>query len=73
MKRKVEDRVEMMKFPCRYPDKPKTSENCVPCLMGDLFAMNYTNMMSLKQQQGMNEEIMTFLRNMTSDGYDNFK
>ncbi|MHA2501452.1 MAG: hypothetical protein ACXAE3_01080 [Candidatus Kariarchaeaceae archaeon] len=68
IKRNENGVVKMLKFPCRFPDKEKTAEVCNPCLLGDLFAMQFTQMSSLKQQSAMSEEIMTFLRNMTSDG-----
>ena len=68
IKRNKDGKIELLKFPCRYPDKEKTSETCTPCLLGDLFAMEYTEMISSKKQSEMNDEIMTFLRNMTSDG-----
>lgn len=67
IKRKFEDRSIDMKFPCRFPDKEKTSEVCTPCLLGDVFAMQYTQMVSFKQQSNLNEEVMTYLRSITSD------
>ncbi len=67
IKRKSGIKSDHIKFPCRYPDKEKTMENCLPCLLGDLFAMNYTQLASIKAQAGMNEEIMTYLRSITSD------
>ncbi|MHA2252771.1 MAG: hypothetical protein ACXAD7_20580 [Candidatus Kariarchaeaceae archaeon] len=74
IKKKSENKVEFKKFPCRYPDKTKTDEVCNPCLLGDLFVMNFTQMQWFRQQQGMNEEIMTYLRNLTSDDdLNNFK
>ncbi|MHA2404923.1 MAG: hypothetical protein ACXADH_18160 [Candidatus Kariarchaeaceae archaeon] len=67
IKKKTGEKVQLIKFPCRYPDKPKSAEICNPCLLGDIFAMSFTQMTSVKAQQGMNEEIMTYLRNLTSD------
>lgn len=66
--KKTESGTKIMKFPCRYPDKPKTTETCVPCLLGDVFVMSYTQTSMVKNQQGMSEEIMTYLKNFTSDG-----
>jgi len=68
IKRKENGEVRIIKFPCRYPDKEKIAENCTPCLMGDLYALQFTQLNNLQQQSAMSEEIMTFLRNMTSDG-----
>ena len=68
IRQEVNGEVRLLNFPCRYPDKEKTAENCTPCLMGDLFVMQYTQMSNIQKQASMNEEIMTFLRNMTSDG-----
>ena len=68
VKSKKERKVSVHNFPCRFPDKEKNSELCNPCLLGDVFAMNYTQMMNVKQQAGLNEEIMTYLRTFTSDG-----
>ena len=68
LKRKKGDKIELVKFPCRYPEKEKTTDVCVPCLLGEMFTVNYTQMVALKEQQGLNEEVMTFLRNLTSDG-----
>ena len=68
IKQKVKGEVKLLNFPCRYPEKEKIAETCNPCLLGDLFAMQYTQLSNLKQQSAMSDEIMTFLRNMTSDG-----
>lgn len=74
IKKVVDGQVQFLKFPCRYPDKEKTHDVCTPCLMGDIFAMQYTQMQGMRKQQDLNEEVMTFLRNMTSDGdLDNLK
>lgn len=68
MKRNDNGVIKTLRFPCRYPDKEKTDAVCNPCLLGDLFALQFTQVSSLKLQSAMSEEIMTFLRNMTSDG-----
>ena len=68
IKQKIDGQLRMLKFPCRYPEKEKNAETCNPCLLGDLFAMQYTQLSGMKKQSAMNEEVMTFLRNMTSDG-----
>ena len=70
-----------LKFPCRFPDVKKTPEICNPCLMGDVFAMQYAQTQEMKKQQklmkdqqSIGDEVMTYLRNMTSDDtLDDFK
>ena len=74
VRKKIDGELKMLRFPCRYPEKEKTAETCNPCLLGDLFAMQFTQMQSTKQQTEMSDEIMQFLRNLTSDGsLDDFK
>ncbi|MHA2098795.1 MAG: hypothetical protein ACW99A_08915 [Candidatus Kariarchaeaceae archaeon] len=68
IKKVAGDKTQVLKFPCRFPDVKKTAEICNPCLMGDIFAMQYSQSQGLKKQQNLNDEIMTYLRNMTSDG-----
>ncbi len=70
-----------LKFPCRFPDVKKTPEICNPCLMGDVFAMQYAQTQEMKkqkklmkEQQSIGDEVMAYLRNMTSDDtLDDFK
>ena len=59
---------KVVRFPCRFPDKPLNSELCVPCLLGDLFSAFYVQTMNAGKANQMQEEIMTFLRNLTDDG-----
>ncbi len=71
--RDAEGNVKDVKFPCRFPNEELTSELCTQCLLGDLFGMFYAQTMSLKQGQSMQEEIMAFLKNFTSDDFDNLR
>lgn len=64
----VSGKVKTLRFPCRFPDRELNSELCVPCLLGDVFSAFYVQTMQATKANAMQEEIMTFLRNMTDDG-----
>ncbi|MHA1865355.1 MAG: hypothetical protein ACTSVB_09495, partial [Candidatus Heimdallarchaeaceae archaeon] len=59
--------VKKLDFPCRFPNEELTTELCTQCLLGELFTMFYAQTMSMKQSQDMQEEMMAFLKNLTSD------
>lgn len=59
---------KQVRFPCRYPDEELTSELCTQCLLGEMFAVLYSQHMALKKSGEMTSEVMTFLRSMTDDG-----
>ena len=62
--------VHQVKFPCRFPNEELTTDLCSLCLQGELFSMFYAQMMSMKKSSDMQEEIMAFLRNFTSEDFD---
>lgn len=62
--------VKKLDFPCRFPDKELTTDLCMQCLLGELFTMFYAQTMSMKQSQDMQEEMMAFLKNLTSEDFD---
>jgi hypothetical protein len=62
--------IQKVNFPCRFPDEELTTDLCSLCLQGDLFSMFYAQMMSMKQGANMQEEIMAFLKNFTSEDFD---
>ncbi|MFV2014368.1 MAG: hypothetical protein ACC656_02980 [Candidatus Heimdallarchaeota archaeon] len=74
LKKIGENQTQELKFPCRFPDIKKTADICTPCLMGDVFAMQYAQTQEMKkqqklmqEQQSIGDEVMAYLRNMTSD------
>ena len=68
--RNPEGDIQQVNFPCRYPEDELNSELCTQCLLGDIFSLFYTQTMSMKQSTSMQEEIMAFLKNFTSEDFD---
>ena len=68
--RNPEGEFQQVNFPCRYPEDELNSELCTQCLLGDIFSLFYTQTMSMKQSSSMQEEIMAFLKNFTSEDFD---
>lgn len=68
--RNPEGKVQPINFPCRYPNEELSSELCTQCLLGDLFAMFYTQAMSIRKSSDMQEEIMAFLKSFTTEDFD---
>ena len=68
--RSPEGKVQKINFPCRFPDSDLTFELCVQCLLGELFAVFYTQTMNMQKSGNMQEEIMAFLKNFTSEDFD---
>ena len=68
--RNPEGKVQQINFPCRYPDEELSSELGTQCLLGDLFAMFYTQAMSFRKSADMQEEIMAYLKSFTSEDFD---
>jgi hypothetical protein len=68
IKRTTADKTHVVKFPCRFPDEELTTELCTQCLLGDMYTMQYTQMVSLQKGFDMQQEMMAFVRNMTDDG-----
>lgn len=62
--------IHKVNFPCRFPNEELTTDLCSLCLQGELFSMFYAQMMSLKKSSDMQEEIMAFLKNFTSEDFD---
>ncbi len=62
--------IKTIDFPCRYPDEELSPQLCTQCLLGELFTMFYAQTMSMKQSMSMQEEMMAFLKNLTSDDWD---
>jgi len=65
---KSSEKTEISKFPCRFPDQELTTELCTQCLLGDLFTLQYTQFISLRQGFNFQQEMMAYLKNMTGDG-----
>ena len=68
--RTPEGTFKKMDFPCRFPDEELTSSLCSQCMLGELFTMFYAQTMSMKQSMAMQEEMMAFLKNYTSEDFD---
>ena len=62
--------VQQIKFPCRFSDEELTSELCTQCLLGELFSIFYAQTLGMKKSANMQEEIMAFLKNFTSEDFD---
>ncbi len=66
--RKSAEKTDTVRFPCRFPNEELTPELCNQCLLGDLFTMQYTQFLSLKQGFSFQQEMMTYLKSITDDG-----
>jgi len=67
--RNPEGDIKKINFPCRFHED-LTFELCVQCLLGELFSVFYTQAMNIQKSGNMQEEIMAFLRNFTSEDSD---
>ena len=68
--RSPEGKIQSINFPCKFPNEELSSDLCTQCLLGDLFAMFYTQAMSFRKSADMQEEIMAFLKSFTSEDFD---
>ena len=66
--KRTSDRTESIQFNCRFPDLELTPSLCQQCLLGDLFTLQYTQFVSLKQGFSFQQEMMAYLKSLTDDG-----
>ncbi len=59
-----------LNFPCKFSNDELTTDLCTLCLLGDMFSMFYAQTMTIKQSANMQEEIMAFLKNFTTEDFD---
>lgn len=71
--RSPEGKIKRIEFPCRYPDEELTSELCMQCLLGDIFSLFYTQTMGMQKSMNMQEEMMAFLKNFTTDDFGDMR
>ncbi|MHA1223655.1 MAG: hypothetical protein ACTSR2_08595 [Candidatus Hodarchaeales archaeon] len=62
--------IQPVQFPCRYPKEALSTDLCTLCLLGELFSVFYAQTMNMKKSAEMQEEIMAFLKNFTSEDFD---
>jgi len=65
-----EGNIQKVNFPCRYPNDELSTDFCTLCLLGDLFSMFYAQTLSIRKSADMQEEIMAFLKNFTTEDFD---
>lgn len=66
--KKTGESTSTLKFPCRYPNERLTAELCTQCMLGELYALNFTMASGYQKGAAMQEEMYTFLKTITGDG-----